>query len=95
MVTWHRDELIPTQAAYQLTATARHYKDWEASTARTRAMRADAQRLLTRKARKTAPAVLEELRAAVESGVGKPEDLARLADQLVITRKLAPIGVAR
>ncbi len=95
MIGWHRQSLIPDQAAYQLTGLARHYSKWEKDAPVAAAMQADAQRLLSRKARKTAPAVLDELRDVVKRHVTEPADLQRLADQLVITRKLAPIGVSR
>lgn len=87
-IDFHRNEQIPDGAAYELHALATNHGD----TLPTRALRAEAVRILKRKRTATGSEldepVLEKLKERVE-GVEKAEGLRQLADELIVARLFA------
>ena len=84
------DNLFPDGAAYDLSKLALDYKSkWDLPESKTKAILADAKRLLSRKGHKQHEEQLDEVKARIEEQVKDEDDLIRIAKEIILARRFA------
>lgn len=86
-IRYYLDGEFPDGAAYELRQMARHYKEWKDHPDLPAAMKADARRVLGRKA--SSETARREIGKLLEGRCGSAEELEAFTNELIVARRLA------